>query len=141
LPLLIFLFVPALIGITFFFPHEDGYRSNIFGILLGVIILIFCLYFMAVLVTTGLIVTPDGLVNWRYLRRRSIDWSSVRSFEVATSTGRWEYRHPKVVVINLDHGRVETRIEGSGRYLAHVVGELRNWQQRSQQEDHPQTQD
>jgi hypothetical protein len=133
LPLLIFLSLPALIGTMFLFPHNDGYRPNVFGVVLGSLILIFCLYYMAVLATTGLVATPDGLVNRRWLRRRSIDWSSVRSFEVAVSSGRWQYRHADVVVINLDQGRIETRIEGSRRYLSRVIEELRDWQSRADQ--------
>jgi hypothetical protein len=115
------------IGIAGLLSHDGS------GVAMGIVILVIILYFSAVVATSRVVVTLQGLVRWRYLRPRLISWSSVRSFEVGDSAIRGPLSPGNVLLVRADSGEIVTSIAGDRSFVEDAAEELRYWQRRVQQ--------
>jgi hypothetical protein len=91
--------------------------------LFGVFLLLLAAFSIRGIATSVLIATPAGLVYWDWMRRRSVEWSEIRHFDVGLgrSRGGWP-----AVIITLRTGpliRTEVAAYGHG-YLDPIVDEL-----------------
>ena len=91
--------------------------------IVGVVPLLFAAFLLRALATSVLIATPAELVYWDWMRRRSIEWSQIRSFGVGRgrSRGGWP-----VVIVTLNAGtRIRTEVAAyRRRYPARIAAEL-----------------
>ncbi len=89
-------------------PGKGGTIGVVFGVAIGVCTVLLSLWMGACLAKDGLIVTPDGLINRRNLRRRLIGWDEVESFTVGPGRGRMRY--PTLIICLTDGSRVLTTV-------------------------------
>lgn len=84
-------------------PGKGGTIGVVFGVAIGVYVVLVSLWMGALLVTNGLTVTSDGLANRLNLRRRLIGWPEVESFTVGP--GGWR-RYPTLIICLTNGSRV-----------------------------------
>jgi hypothetical protein len=97
--------------------------------ILGVVLLLLAVFSLRAMATSVLIATRAELVYWDWMRRRSVEWSEIRSFRVGRgrSRGGWP-----AVIITLNTGtRIRTEVAAYGRgYPAQIAAELTALQRR-----------
>jgi len=89
-------------------PGKGGTIGAVFGVAVGVFVVLVSLWMGALLVTNGLTVTSDGLANRLNFRRRLIGWAEVDSFTVGPGRGRMRY--PTLIICLTDGSRVLTSV-------------------------------
>lgn len=101
-------------------------QVGVSGVVVGVALLVFAASLIAVLITNRLIVTPDGLVLYKNLRKRFIPWASVRSFDVgrARSVLPWS----SLAISTTSETTRADGISGTPSFVARVAEELRSFQ-------------
>jgi hypothetical protein len=104
-------------------PGKGGTIGVVFGVATGVFAALVGLWSGALLVTSGLTVTADGLVNRYNLRRRLIGWAEVESFTVGP--GRGPMRYPALIIRLTDGSRVLTSVTSvTAKHPSRVAREL-----------------
>jgi len=104
-------------------PGKGGTIGVVFGVAVGVCVVLLSLWMGALLVTSGLIVTSDGLANRYNLRRRLIGWPEVESFTVGPGRG-WR-RYPTLIICLTDGSQVLTNVTSfTAKHPSQVAREL-----------------
>lgn|ERR1022692_2451538 len=101
-------------------------HAGLSGMIIAGISVAFSIWLAALVITNGLTVTPEYIVYRKNFRKRTIPWSSVRSFDIGKSQSvvRWP-----CLVINLDSGRMRVdSIAGTRSFVDRVAAELRSFQ-------------
>jgi len=121
--------VPLLAAAVFFLiglglvVADPGQAGRAPSVAIGTFVMLIAIWLGAVWTTSRLIVTPAGLVYWRYLRRRSVGWPEIRSFGVTpgSSLTGWP-----ALYIGLSDGSMQVTCVSSfaGKYPARVASEL-----------------
>jgi hypothetical protein len=113
----------ALLGLAFVVggPSSDDWVWPEF---MGVVLLLLAVFSLRAMATSVLVATPAELVYWpHWMRRRSVEWSEIRSFRVGPgrSRGGWP-----AVIITLNTGtRIRTEVAAYRRgYPAQIAAEL-----------------
>ena len=112
-----------LLGISGLNPAS---HAGLSGMIIAGISAAFSIWLAALIITSGLTVTPEYIAYRKNFRKRTIPWSSVRSFDIGKSQSvvRWP-----CLVINTDSGRVRVdNIAGTRSFVDRVAGELRSFQ-------------
>jgi hypothetical protein len=89
----------------------------------GVVLLLLAVFALRAMATSVLIATPAELVYWDWMRRRSVEWSEIRSFRVGRgrSRGGW----PAVIITLTTGTRIPTEVAAYRRgYPAGIAAEL-----------------
>jgi hypothetical protein len=114
--------VSALFGLVFLLGGP-GSGDWVWPEIMGVGLLLIAVFLVRAMATSALIATPAELVYWHWLRRRSVEWSEIRSFRVGPgrSRGGWP-----AVIITLNTGsRIRTDVAAYRRgYPAQIAAEL-----------------
>jgi hypothetical protein len=101
-------------------PDQVGRAPSV---AIGAFVMLIATWLGAVWTTSRLIVTPAGLVSWRYLRRRSVGWPEIRSFGVTPGSSLTGW--PALYIGLSDGSMLATCVSSfAGRYPARVAEEL-----------------
>jgi hypothetical protein len=104
-------------------PAKGGPIGVVYGVAIGVCLVLLSLGLGTLLVTNGLTVTSDGLANRHTLRRRVIGWPEVESF--TAGPGRGPYRFPTLIICLTDGSRVLTDVTSfTAKHPSQVAREL-----------------
>ena len=111
-----------LVGVSGLIPANHAGPS---GMIIAGISVAFSIWLAALIITNGLTVTREYIVYRNNFRKRTIPWSSVRSFDIGKSQSvvRWP-----CLVINTDSGQVRVdSIAGTRSFVDRVACELRSF--------------
>ena len=89
----------------------------------GIVLLLLAAFCIRAMATSVLIATPAELVYWGWTRRRSVEWTEIRSFRVGPGRNRGGW---PAVIITLNTGTwIRTRVAAYRRsYPARIAAEL-----------------
>jgi hypothetical protein len=109
-----------IIGVGMLAPAS---HTGLSGMVVGIIVIAFSVFlFGHAILDTRLVVDADGIVYWKHLRKRTVLWSTVKSFHVgiSNSLARWP-----CLVIDTSSGRLRIdNIAGTRGFVEKLVREL-----------------
>jgi hypothetical protein len=112
----------VLLGLAFVLAGAFG-REWVGPEIAGVALLLLAAFCVRAMATSVLVATPAELVYWDWTRRRSVEWTEIKSFHVGRgrSRGGW----PAVIITRNDGTRIPTQVAAYRRsYPAGIAAEL-----------------
>jgi hypothetical protein len=104
-------------------PGKGGTPGVVLGVITGASAALLALLLGVVMATSGLIVTPAGLIHRKNLRSKPVGWPEIESFTVGPGRSRMGW--PALVICLKDGSRVITSVVSfTARYPALVAREL-----------------